>query len=878
MTTAMFVETITAPINKNTMKSLSDIDLENINNYFEVVDGKKPMRPYIDIDGKINSIDENEFYNLNQMILDKLKQIEDVSILSSSKYNCIDKKTNVNKLSYRLTFYNEICKNKNECKEYIRNVKFPYLQELLQDVIDVNDKPTDDCLNTDFSVYRSKGKIRCVNAYKNNDDKSRINNLIKGTIEQTIISANNMKAIEIESKTEPVILGKNEIVAQNVIQENNIIESKPIPVKNKKINTLKEQLQKIQEQINKELEKAQKKQNEDNNDNVIYEDLNDFYHSYYLNDMLNIIDINQLEHQDWIKIVLSFRKCDGDFEDLVQWNKQHRSFDINGLTSIWEQYSNDENEMSIATLKHYAELTNAKKYKVINSLIYKSIELINSMTETNLAKLYILLNRDNIISCNEKFYIFQKGKWNVGDYNDFDNLRYDCRERLHRHFKDISKYAKIILDEYNEKLLNCSKDEYDNIFNKTETFRMHRNKIKEVELIVYKTQWINNIMKEVRTTLKNNQITEDIFDKQHHLFCFTDAVFDLNTGKRVKFEKNLYITTNSGKRYIEPTQEQMETIHKIFVSIFPDEKIRKCYLSILRTGLSGFRLEKVVVANGNGRNGKGLINEMMGHLLGNYYYKLPVDVLTKDINLVGANPQLAQLDNKRFVVCCEPEDGRSIRMNTAKELTGCDTLNARGLYQSNTITNLLLTLVIEVNQRPELSGRMDNAILNRLIDVNFVNTFTDNPALINNVDYFPENRLFKRFDFKKQHYCALFKYILDNAPKDLYVPDNVRTRSKDYVIENEEFFGWFNEKYIITNNVNNDIVKVKDLFNNYKNSEFYMHLTKKQKRKCNLKNFQETIKHHLILKNHYRTNRTKKTSVARLVGIKEKDAYDSDSD
>ena len=878
MTTAMFVETITAPINKNTIKSLSDIDLENINNYFEVVDGKKPMRPYIDIDGKINSIEENDFYNLNQKILDKLMQIENVSILSSSKYNCIDKKENVNKLSYRLTFYNEICKDKNECKNYIKNVKFPYLQELLQDVIDVNDKPTDDCLNTDFSVYRSKGKIRCVNAYKYNNDKTRINNLIKGSIEQTIISANNMNSIEIESKTEPVILGKNEIVSQDDNTTNNIIKTKPLLVRNKKINTLQEQLQKIQEQINKELEKEQKKQvvKDDNN---IYEDLIDFYHSYYLNDLLNIIDIYQLTHQDWIKVVLSFKKSEGVFEDLVQWNKQHSSFDINGLTSIWDQYTVDENEMSIATLKHYAELTNKKKYRVLNSLIYKSIEIINSMTETNLAKVYILLNTDNIVSCNNKFYLFQQGKWNTGDYNDFDNLRYNCRETLHKHFKDIGKFLRMIVDEYNEKLTVCSKENYDEIFDKMEVFRTHLNKIKEVELIVYKTQWINNIMKEVRTTLKNNQTTEDIFDKQHHLFCFTNAVFDLNTGQRVKFDKKLYITTNSGKKYTEPTQEQMDTIHNIFVSIFPDEEIRKCYLSILRTGLSGFRLEKVVVANGNGRNGKGLINELMAFLLGNYYYKLPVDVLTKDINLVGANPQLAQLDNKRFVVCCEPEDGRSIRMNTAKELTGCDTLNARGLYQSNTITNLLLTLVIEVNQRPELSGRMDNAILNRLIDVNFVNTFTDNPDLINNIDYFPENRLFKRFDFKKKHYCALFKYIIDNAPADLYIPDNVRTRSKDYVIENEEFFGWFNEKYVITNNVNNDIVKVKDLFNNYKNSEFYMHLTKKQKRKCNLKNFQETIKHHLILKNHYRTNRTKKTAAVRLIGIKEKvDDYDSDSD
>ncbi len=868
--TAFFVETISAPINNNTMKSLNDIDLENVNNYFEIVDGKKPMHPYIDIDGKINSCDETEFYNLNQQILDKLQEIEDVSILSSSKYACMDKGLVVNKLSYRLTFYNEICKNKNDCKNYIQTVKFPYIKNLLGDTIPIYDKKTVDCLNVDFSVYRTKGKIRCVNAFKNKNDKTRINKLIKGNIEQTIIYANNMDSIEIESKTEPVILGKDE-------PKNEIVETKPSTITNKKISNLKEQLIKIQEKLNEEVEKAQQKEkNED--DETSINNLFDFYHSYFLNDLLNCIDINKLNHTDWIKVVLSFKKCDGVFEDLIEWNQNHRSFNIDGLTSIWNQYADDENEMSIATLKHLAEITNKKKYIVWNTIIFKTLEVCSSCSEKNLAKLYIAINTDNLVSHNNKFYIFQKNRWNLCNNNDFEVLRYNYSEVMNKYFKSINKNLKMIMKEYNERM-EAEPEKMKDLYDKQEEFRKHKNKINEIETLTYKTQWINNVVKEVRNVLINNPAKEDKFDKKHHLFAFSNAVFDLNTGKQINFEKKLYITMNSGKNYVEPTQEQLQTIHNIFQSIFPNPEVLKCYLSILRTGLSGFRLEKIIVANGNGRNGKGLINELFAFLCGEYYYKLPVDVLTKDINMVGANPQLANLNNKRFVVCCEPDDNRSIRMNTAKEITGCDTLNARGLYQSETITNLLLTLVIEANQRPELSGRMDNAILNRLIDVNFVNTFTDNTDLINNVDCFEANVKYKHYDFKKQHYCALFQYILINSPKDLYVPECVKFRSKEYVVENESFFGWFEENYVITTDLNNDIVRVRDVFNNYKNSEFYMHLTKKEKKKCNFKNFQEKIKHHLILKNHFRKNKTNKVSAVRLVGIKEKiENYDSDSD
>jgi len=447
---------------------------------------------------------------------------------------------------------------------------------------------------------------------------------------------------------------------------------------------------------------------------------------------------------------------------------------------------------------------------------------------------------------------------------------------MEKFFKDILKNLKKVMNDYDELLETQSSKE---LFDKQESFRKHYNRISEVKLLTGRTQWINNVVKEIRNNMEVNKTDKDLFDKQHHLFCFTNAIFDLNTGENVEPNKKLYITMNSGKRFYEPTEKQINTIHNLFVSIFPDPEIRKCYLSILRTGLSGYRLEKIVVANGNGRNGKGLINELFAFLCGEYYYKLPVDLLTKDINMVGANPQIANLNNKRFVVCCEPEDNRSIKMHTAKEITGCDTINARGLYESETKTNMSLTLVIEANQRPELSGRMDNAILNRLIDVNFVNTFTDNPDLINNIDCFKQNTMYKQHSFKDKHYCALFKYILMNSPKDLYVPQVVKIRSKEYVVENEDFFGWFNEKYIITDDVNNDVVRVKDVFNNYKNSDFYYHLTKKEKRKNTFKNFRDKIRFHLVLKNHYRDNKTNKITAVRLVGIREKfEDIDSDSE
>ena len=89
-----------------------------------------------------------------------------------------------------------------------------------------------DCLNIDYSVYRSKGKMRCVNAYKDDYDKHRINKLVMGTISQTIISAyNNMNDDilndMIETKEEPFNI-KNEIMVVNAIKSKKKMKSKKI--------------------------------------------------------------------------------------------------------------------------------------------------------------------------------------------------------------------------------------------------------------------------------------------------------------------------------------------------------------------------------------------------------------------------------------------------------------------------------------------------------------------------------------------------------------------------------------------------------------------------------------------------------------------------
>jgi len=869
----MFVRSLSAPINDNTMVSLNDVNLDTKNNYFEIIDGNRSMRPYIDIDGEMSNISKIAFDNLDCQIIEKLKTLEGVSILSSTKYKSVNKSSNkkqpfkvINKLSYRLTFYNEVCKNHKECKNLVRNQKYPMLKNLLGDIIDVNDSKIMDSLNVDFSVYRTKGKMRCVNAYKDEIDKDRTNKLIMGSIDQTIISLHNNMEVEnnLETKGEPINI-KNFFENVVVVPSKEKKDTKPTKKKtNEKIKKLEEQIKKEEEKI-----KAEEEKNEEIQSPTLYNIID----NYLINHYLNCIDVNKLEHTDWIKLVMAYKKCNGDFVSLIEWNKKHKNFDIDGLTKLWSKYDEEDIELSFGTIKFYANKSNPKQYKNVVKIIDLTFDTIFNLTEKNLGFLYISLNKHNLYVYNNVFYIFKSGKWCCSTPKDIEYLRYDCNVILNKFLTTICKNLKIINDDTDE-----DDENYENN-------RKSYNKLNEIKLIVNKTQWLNNIVREIKCHLLNNQEQTDIFDKQHNLFAFQNVIFDLNTNQKLEFHKDLYITMDCGKQYIEPTNQELTTIHNIFTSIFPNREILKCYLSVLRSGLSGNRLEKLTVANGSGRNGKGVVNEMYEYLLGNYFIKLPIDLLTKNINMMGANPQIANLHKKRVALASEPADGCSLRMNTIKELTGCNSISARQLYEQNTNTVLLLTLIVEANMKPMLDGNMDDAIMERILDIPFKHTFTSDTDKIDNIKYFKANPLYKQENFKNQHYSALFKYILDNTDNnELFVPEEIKQRSKSYVMDNDDFLGWITDNYILTED-ENDIIKIKDIFNSYKNGDYYSNMTKKQKRQNNYKNFNEKIKHHLVLRKKYRENTEridgKLIGCKRLHGIKEKfecDLSDIDSD
>jgi phage/plasmid-associated DNA primase len=143
----------------------------------------------------------------------------------------------------------------------------------------------------------------------------------------------------------------------------------------------------------------------------------------------------------------------------------------------------------------------------------------------------------------------------------------------------------------------------------------------------------------------------------------------------VKVKREDYITQTTGYKYDASSATAKRQIKDLMEVIFADEEDRLCYISILRTCMIGIPLEKFILANGAGGNGKGLINELLQKMLGpEYFYKASITTIVDKMK-DGPNPAVANMHKKRCVLTAEPRDDDRLNLGTIKQLTGGNDIN-----------------------------------------------------------------------------------------------------------------------------------------------------------------------------------------------------------
>jgi len=249
-----------------------------------------------------------------------------------------------------------------------------------------------------------------------------------------------------------------------------------------------------------------------------------------------------------------------------------------------------------------------------------------------------------------------------------------------------------------------------------------------------------------------------------------------------------------------PAPEHLE-LQDFFAKIYPDPVLREYCLTLYAACLEGANHEqKFYIMSGSGGNGKSKIIDLMSKTFGEYQEALPVTALTrKRADAGSANPEMIVLKSKRFVSMVEPEEGERINTSLMKQLSGQDTLKARGLFQDQDSFVVMARIFMSCNELPAVSS-MDMGTWRRLRVIPHVSTFVEagvptNPA----ANVHPRDPLLdSKITRWRPYFAGLLVWYYENKylRGGLTEPAQVKAASNQYKEENDAFVAFAKDRLI----------------------------------------------------------------------------------
>jgi len=368
-----------------------------------------------------------------------------------------------------------------------------------------------------------------------------------------------------------------------------------------------------------------------------------------------------------------------------------------------------------------------------------------------------------------------------------------------------------------------------------------------------------NYIDDIQSKITDNSVQ---FDTNPFLFAFTDKVFDLalNKFQDVPDPRDLVSLTSGYAHNPNPNPNLRKELLTVICQILPEPETRNYYLTILSTGLCGAQLPNLVIANGEGGNGKSVLDSLALQTVGHYGYSMPSTCLTTPM-AEGANPAIANLHNKRLCIAAEPPEGKKICTSVPKVLTGNAIVPARKLYSNENETKMCVTLVIECNSMPILDV-VDVAMQRRIRVIPFESKFLSEEEFIRFQGY-PNvhrqdakcNLLEFRIEYRQEFWQLLLEFYAKFHANNCLLPSqpaNCAVLTRDFLVASDDMFDWFTSKYESTPASVKSVICLKDIYFEFENSKFYADMTKIEKRQFCQKNFLKKCESNIFMKQHIR--------------------------
>lgn len=248
--------------------------------------------------------------------------------------------------------------------------------------------------------------------------------------------------------------------------------------------------------------------------------------------------------------------------------------------------------------------------------------------------------------------------------------------------------------------------------------------------------------KKISSSLKEAQpmleISPQDLDIDGFLLNTPEGTFDLKEGIDSKMDHSYsYFITK--QTFLSPNYIGMEKWLDAVDLFFCKDKDLIEYVQRI-VGLAAIGkvfVEALIIAYGEGRNGKSTFWNAIARVLGSYSGNISADVLTVGCRR-NVKPELAEAKGKRLIIAAELEEGMRLNTSNIKQLCSTDEIYAEKKYKDPFSYIPTHTLVLYTNHLPKV-GAIDEGTWRRLIIIPFEAKIEGNNDIKNYTDYLVEN-------------------------------------------------------------------------------------------------------------------------------------------
>ena len=478
--------------------------------------------------------------------------------------------------------------------------------------------------------------------------------------------------------------------------------------------------------------------------------------------ILKAIDVRFWENRSsWLQIGCAMKNIGLSFSEFDLHSQKASNY--GGTRKLWDSIRcTSLGDSGLGTLYYYASKCESFVPEDVSSLTnlqqkcIKSILELGTLTHSNCCKLFHSEYPDYYIYSNNTWYL----QLDCGRYTQID---IDTDTILSSH---ISQY----FDHFERDIISSVPNEGD------------RKILMKAKSLTEKYEFKTSIIKELKQHYNEPNLLSKL-DSKTHLIGFDNGVYDLVQKEFRKATIDDCVSWSVGFDYIDIDSCSADTIDYLenFVySLFENKDTGKYFLKHIGSFLFGGNKEELIhFWVGNGRNGKGTIDDILRETLGPYYHVLEdAFFTTSKKNQDEASPTMIALKNVRLTMTTEPEGNTSYLSSKFKRICGNDPIHCRSLY-SNQMQTFIPTFkpVIQTNHLPNFTD-VDVGLLQRIRVINFCYTF------VKPTEYDSSNKYHKLIDIelktnlrnmKKEFMALLIKWY------HIYTKESLDTPSKDII-------------------------------------------------------------------------------------------------